>query len=197
MDQKDFIVVSPGGCGCTYFLSYIKNHTNLKTNDIRNRDRLKHISAHTINRLKGQKKILYIYNDLELAIESLFSRKYAKIQMYLLTGSQHYISKPNYYRSVIRNKKDIMGIETQFNIFENLPNHLKIPTMFINFNSILDKKGDIASFLGIDVKIFDDFNYRSRNSKTDHLDKRYQNIYKKLYEKMDQYDGVILNTPEN
>ena len=81
---------------------------------------------------------------------------------------------------VKENKKDIYGIEYQFDNWIN--SKQKIPILFLNFNDILQKKDLLDNFLGKKLN-YDNFENKDRESKViNNLE--VITIYDELYKKM-------------
>ena len=80
---------------------------------------------------------------------------------------------------VKENKKDIYGIEYQFDNWIN--SKQKIPILFLNFNDILQKKDLLDNFLGKKLN-YDNFENKDRESKIiNNLE--VISIYDELYKK--------------
>ena len=76
-------VVSPGGVGCSYFIKRLQAK-GIVTNDIGDRDGLKHMNAPAGSKyeenMKRFDKIVYVYNDPLLAIQSHYRRGWPFVQ---------------------------------------------------------------------------------------------------------------------
>ena len=125
LDNKryDALIISPGGGGTTYFLKYLKKYTNLQFNDTNDLDGLKHMSFNKEQKINSVNcdKIIYIYSDPKLAIDSHYRRKWSKIQLLKLGDPYHLKNtindKNSLKKQVIQKKKDVYGIEKQFDFF--------------------------------------------------------------------------------
>jgi hypothetical protein len=195
--KYDALIISPGGGGTTYILEYLYDHTNLRYNDIHDKDRIKHMSFDKENEINNIDcgKIIYIYGDPKLAIDSHYRRNWPKKQL-LKLGDPHDMKnrindKQNFVKQVAEKKYDLYGIEKQFDFFLN-SNNLNKKILFIDFYNIKNTKNKIAAFLKIDEKVFDDLHIKERASHYDNNEnQKYIEVYEKLYEKMKQYDGYI------
>jgi hypothetical protein len=195
--KYDALIISPGGGGTTYFLEYLNKHTNLKYNDIHDKDGLKHMSFNKENKINNVNcdKIIYIYSDPKLAIDSHYRRKWPKQQL-LKLGDPYHLKNTNndiniFKNSVIEKNRDMYGIEKQFDFFLNNQN-LNKKILFIDFYNITNTKNKIANFLNIDKHLLDGLSINKRESTyNDNEPPEYIEIYKNLYEKMKQYDGYI------
>ena len=140
-------------------------------------------------------KIIYIYSDPKLAIDSHYRREWAKDQLLKLGDPYHLKNtindKNSLKKQVIQKKKDVYGIEKQFDFFLK-NNNLNKKILFIDFYNITNTKDKIANFLKIDKHSLDSLRINTRASTySNHNDFEYNQIYKNLYEKMKRYDGYI------
>jgi hypothetical protein len=193
----DVLIISAGGGGTTYFMDYLLKNTDLKINDINDKDTLKHISFNRKIELNNVncEKIIYLYNDPLLAIKSHFRRNWAMNQL-KKHGNPHKLKEAdvtnidNFLEKTEKNNKDLYGIEEQYDFYMNgkINKHI----LFVNFNNILKNKKQIADFIGEDEHLFDNFKIKSRNSNNiDKGSKIIINIYKELYYKINKMDATI------
>lgn len=195
--KYDVLVISAGGGGTTYFMDYLSKNTNLKMNDINDKDTLKHISFDREDKLNNVDcdKIIYLYNDPLLAIKSHFRRDWAFNQL-RKHGNPHNLREDevkdinSFLEKTEMHNRDLYGIKEQYDFYMN--GNINKNIMFINFNNISKSKDKIAGFIGVDEKIFDDFEVRSRNSNNKDIDSHVINkIYKELYDKINRMDATI------
>jgi len=197
--KYDALIISPGGGGTTYFLKYLNDNTDLKINHIHDIDGNKHISTDQKNKLNNINcdKIIYLYNDPKLAIDSHYRRNWGKTQL-LKLGDPYNIKniindKNAFEKNIIEKNKDLYGIESQFDFFLN-DKGINKDILFIDFNNIQNNKHTISDFLKIDSKVFNNLSINKRNSSYDNIeDQKYLNVYNNLYEKMKKHDGYIKN----
>lgn len=195
--RYDALIISPGGGGTTYFLEYLKKNTNLQCNDTYDLDGFKHMSfnkEHKINSVNCD-KIIYIYSDPKLAIDSHYRREWAKDQLLKLGDPYHLQNtindKNSFRKQVIQKRRDVYGIEKQFDFFLK-NNNLNKRILFIDFYNIRNTTDKIANFLKIDKHSLDGLRINTRASTySNYNDFEYNQIYKNLYEKMKRYDGYI------
>lgn len=190
----DLLINSAGGVGCSYVMSYLKNNTSLKLNCERDSDKFKHISAHNFSKLAktGAKKCLFIISDPAMSIDSHYRRRWVPAHSKKLLSHPIKMSKQEYYQQVIQSKKDMFGIEKQFDAWtkDREPTDNYIDVLFIDFHSIKEHKEQIAKFIGCFVGVFNDFRYRNRHANHKHLHPEYKKVYDNLYQKMLQFNGV-------
>jgi hypothetical protein len=146
----DLLIIGAGGNGQTYFMQFCQKN-GLKINDINDTDKLKHMSSpNDIPANLQIKKCIFIYNEPHKAILSHFRRGWSYVQMVKL-GNPYKLQSTNinplekYINLVIENKKDMFGIEYQFNNWFNAKTDF--PILFLDFNEILNKKEKIDHFL--------------------------------------------------
>lgn len=195
----DVLIISAGGGGTTYFIDYLSNNTDLKINDVNDKDTLKHISFNRKNELNNVKcnKIIYLYNDPLLAVKSFYRRNFTTHIEKL--GNPHNLSNKYlenydlYIDNVINLNKDLYGIEEQYNFYMN--GKINKDILFVNFNNILKNKKQIADFIGKNGHIFNNFKIKPRNSNDiDKDSKIIKKIYKELYDKINKLDAKIKPT---
>ena len=197
-EYYDVLIISPGGGGTTYLMNYFNNYINLQTNSMYDYDTLKHISFNRLDELNNINcgKILYLFNDPLLAIESHFRRNFKDRQIKKL-GDPYDIAKflsdddkYRYYNEVINHNKDLYGFEKQFNFYLN-NNNINKDIMFIDFNSIKKYNKKLCNFLQITQNSFGKLENKLRASGYDEVPEKYKIIYNKLYKKIKKYDGFI------
>ena len=197
--KYEFLIISFGGGGTTYLMHNLHDIKKLNTNSPYDYDGLKHISYNRLDKLNKVNcdKILFLFNDPLLAIESHFRRDFKDRQLKKL-GDPHGIGdivldKTKYHNEVIKQGKDLYGCKEQFEFFAQ-NNKINKSVMFIDFNSIPKYKYKIAKYLKINVSLLDDISVKKRHSNHDknNIDDNYKKIYKSLYDEMKKYDGVIV-----
>ena len=197
----DFCVISPGGVGCSSLLDFCnRNMKKKRFNSAVDKDGIKHLSFHNFNKNKHKfKKILFIMNDSLIATESLFRRNYAWSQSGKLLGKCITVAKnrEKFYNMTKKKNREILGIDKQIDFYTN---KVKTPIMFIDFNSILDKKEEISKFLGVSTTIWKKFHYRERRTRMEDIVRKYPfidetvlKIYNDINEKYKKLNGVIMN----
>ena len=134
------LVVSPGGCACTAFISFIKQYVNV--NNTGDRDFLKHNlpDSDEIKKYKAT-HIIYIYGDISKAIRSLFRRNYNRQQYNKLRNRRRNknnvaLDKPiekltDYVKQVEETNEEPLGIINHYNAWKNEKN-----VFFIHYESI-------------------------------------------------------------
>lgn len=193
----DVLIMSPGGAGTTYFIQYIKQYTSLKVNDYRDVDGLKHISMGHLNRLcdAQPQKIIYLFNDPALTVESIFRRGWQSYHAPKLGGDSRItktMTKESYYDMCIDEKHDIFGIERQFSFLMSA--QLPCPMFCADFSKIDVKK--LSAFLQVDCQVFDALKLKPRHCSKNHLPDTYQRIYTNLYHNMSKmHNQVVLPRP--
>ena len=205
----DCIVASAGGGGTTYLLNYLHEHTSLRTNDLVNYDGLKHPSRKLLDTIymANPRKVLYVFNDPALAIESHFRRGYVPSLLanldnpHNLTYMNGIDAKKHYYADVSVQRMDLFGIENQFDFVTS--GELPCDVLCIDFPRLNDQdtRDRVAEFLEIPVQSLSTIHVRaSRHSDTKHLPTEYVNVYSALYAKMKKMHGIIVHpsgkTPE-
>jgi hypothetical protein len=81
----------------------------------------------------------------------------------------------------MQNKKDMFGIEYQYNNWSNTKT--SFPIMFLNFNDVLTRKNDIDQFIGKQLN-YDLFEIRERSSTEIQCPPKFKKIYENLKEKI-------------
>ena len=184
----DLLVVGSGGNGQTYFMKFCQNN-NIKTNCWNDTDGLKHINhPKLINNKYKIKKCIFIYNHPYKSILSHFRRNWWYTQINKL-GDPYKLPKniqniEDYYKLVIRSKKDLFGIEVQFDNWFNNHTVVDFPILFLDFNEILNNCEVINNFLqkSLNYKKFIIIDRNSDNIKKSN--KKAKKIYDKLYRKI-------------
>jgi hypothetical protein len=164
---------------------------------VHDNDGLKHVSFHKLKEIHkaSPKKIIYLYNDPALAIESHFRRKWAQTQIdkhgnpHKLHDLDYNDGKATYYTMCINTGRDLYGIEEQFNFM--LSGYVPCPVLFIDFAQLDTKK--IADFLDIPQSLLVTLHNKKRNSNKSKLPAQYQRIYNNLYQKMKRSHGTIIH----
>lgn len=117
------LVVGAGGNGQTYFMHFLKKN-NIAINDDGDKDGLKHLSSPTNKNLKNIDKCIFIYNDPYKSVLSHFRRGWQWLQLkklgnpFKLKNSD--VRNINSFLGLVKeNKKDIYGIEYQFDNWIN------------------------------------------------------------------------------
>ena len=186
------LVVGAGGNGQSYFMEFLKSN-KIITNSPGDKDRIKHLNSPLKTSLQDIDKCIFLYNDPYKSIVSLFRRKW-QIQQLNKLGNPFKLKKEDikdinsFLELVKENKKDIFGIEYQFDNWIN--SKLTIPILFLNFNDVLLKKDLLDKFLGTKLN-YNNFKTKKRSSdETLTDDSEIFGIYNKLYKK-------IINQSEN
>ena len=186
------LVVGAGGNGQSYFMEFLKSN-KIITNSPGDKDRIKHLNSPLKTSLQDIDKCIFLYNDPYKSIVSLFRRKW-QIQQLNKLGNPFKLKKEDikdinsFLELVKENKKDIFGIEYQFDNWIN--SKLTIPILFLNFNDVLLKKDLLDKFLGTKLN-YNNFKTKKRSSdETLTDDSEIFGIYNKLYKK-------IINESEN
>jgi hypothetical protein len=193
----DLLIVSFGGTGCSYFNYYLRQHTGLKINDLYDFDQMKHMPLNpgTAARFNGARKTIFLINDPLLAVESHFRRGWGVYQSEKL-GNPHQLSRNmkhgEYVNEVLKQKRDIFGIEYQFDSIVNHKDLLQGPLLILDFRKIKQSIETLSEFLQLDKKVFGQLNVQKRKSSEKKLPKTYVEIYKNLDKKMSKYHGTIL-----
>jgi hypothetical protein len=199
----DVIVISPGGGGTTYVMQQLKKHSGLYINHVDDRDGLKHISIDRKQIIDdiSPRRILYIFNDPALAIESHFRRKWPQTQLNKLGNPYHlqYLDsdggKERFYNDCMAHNKDMYGIQRQFEFM--VSGEIPCPVMCIDFVQFDRVRNEIASFLNIPVRRLDSVQVSTRNSSKHDLPAQYKTIYNSVYTTMKQYHGVVISPTLN
>ena len=179
------LVVGPGGVGQTYLLQYLKNE-GVKTNHIHDGDGQKH-KPHP-KYVKGTfKKYIYVYSATGNSVASLY-RRFPRAQLNKL-GNPYNIkttSFQNYEKMIQSSKKDLFGIENQFDNFVASTNK---DTLFINFYDVPKFFPLIEEFVGQKLDIS---KLKIKPRSVYKWSDAYSEVYSKLDEKMNAYSGVII-----
>ena len=182
----DLLIVGPGGYGQTYFMEFCKNN-NLNTNNIHDKDRLKHLSNPTnLNNKIKVKRCIFLYDNLYNLILSHYEEKW-QYNVLLKLENPYKLSKQDMYnfndykKLVLKNKKDMLGIENQFNNWFNKKTNF--PILFLDFNTILDNSNMIDNFLNTKLN-YELFKNNKILNKDINKHPDFSQIYNKLYEKM-------------
>lgn len=189
MIDLDLLIVGAGGNGQSYFMLWLKNQ-GIKVNDICDKDGYKHLSCPTLLEKKkcNVKKCIFIYNDPLNSIKSHYRRGW-QYQQIIKLGNPFNLKKENintfekYINLVTNYKKDLFGIEYQFNNWTT--KKVNFPIYFLDFNNISNKINELSRFIGKKLDR-NTFIIKERNSEYIAEDKYSQinNIYDNLYLKI-------------
>lgn len=132
------LLISPGGCACTSFITFLKNN-GVSINHEHDRDRLKHtLPWNPLIKQYNPTHIIYLYGDLDKAVRSLFRRNFHKLQYYKLHNIFNHTNIPvpfnnfrQYIRIVENSRSEPLGILNHYNAWKNIPN-----VFFIHYESI-------------------------------------------------------------
>ena len=187
------LVVGGGGNGQSYFMDFLMKN-NILINEFRDRDGLKHV--HSLNHMnkvlqkphnnkKVIKKIIFLYNHPYSAVMSHFRRNWQFAQMKKLGNPCQFKNRSeatfeNFSNLVLKNNKDLFGLEYQFNNW--IQAETNIPILFLDFNEINNKKEILNTFLKKKLD-YSSFIVKERNSKNNEKDPLYS-IYENLYQSM-------------
>jgi len=192
----DVIIISPGGVASSYLIDYLTSSANLKCNCHNDTDGLKHASFKKIDKINETKchKMIYLFNDPMLAIDSLYRRSWHVNNMCKLDDpykiAHQSRDKAVFIKKVVEQNKDLFGIETQFDFFLKDPT-LNKTVLFIDFDDIISQKQTIANFLNINPDLLNNLRIHNRHSFCDPTyPPEYTRIYSKLYAKMKAYNGL-------
>ena len=128
------LVVGAGGNGQSYFMEFLKSN-KIITNSPGDRDGIKHLNSPLKTSLQDIDKCIFLYNDPYKSIISHFRREW-QIQQLNKLGNPFKLKKEDikdiksFLELVKENKKDIFGIEYQFDNWIN--SKLTIPILFLN-----------------------------------------------------------------
>jgi hypothetical protein len=176
------LVVGSGGNGQTYFMSFLKKN-NININHIHDKDGFKHLCSpdHIKGHIKKRiSKCIFLYGHPYSSMRSHYRRGWETFQIAKL-GNPFALSKldmkyENYKQRVLSQKKDLFGIEYQFDNWIN--SDTPFPTLFLNFDEVLQKKSLINLFLEKDLN-YNLFQYEERQCALDkgRICKIYNNLY--------------------
>ena len=180
----DVLVVGSGGNGHTYFISFL-NKNKIITNNVFDRDKMKHKSCPTKINSKKIKKCIFLYNDPLKSILSHYRRKWQDIQMHKL-GNPYKLSKSDItpinklLKITVDKGEDVFGIKHQFDNWINAD--VNFPILFLDFNNVLESKGVLNKFLekNLDYSFFEKKS-RISSIKND-IDPTIIKIYSHLYD---------------
>jgi hypothetical protein len=148
------LIVSSGGCGCTYLNKAISKHVD--TNPLSNADHFKHLyspKSHLLNFNKIN-KIIFVYNDPLLAIVSHFRRGWAVMQHKQISPINEHIDESilqnqhTYFRYVIKNKRDGFGIINHALRWKSFDR-----CVFVDMRDITKTQNTISEYLNVDIKL--------------------------------------------
>ena len=181
------LVVGYGGSGQTYFMEFL-NKNNIRTNERDDADYLKHISHPDMVQNGEIDKVIYLFGDPYKSLLSIH-RRWGAIGIFQQSQK---IGNPNklsrYYtfekiqELILKNNNDIIG-------FENHVNNWccsKLPVLFLNFETIVERKELINNFLNINLD-WSLFKYEERNEYI--INPSLSEIYNKLFESFRLKDG--------
>lgn len=156
--EYDLLVISPGGSCQTYIMNEIikQKPDNYYTNDINDVDNLKDLSSYknsviTCNKIK---RVLYIFNNTLLSIQSHFNRNWYKMQYRKISkfedfNENHLFDDENLlFNEVIKTNKDISNISKHFYNWIDYPNNI----YFLDASSDYNEQ-ELALFLGFNLKL--------------------------------------------
>lgn len=151
----EILVVSPGGVATTMLIKHIRSF--IKINCENDTDYLKHIPTIPKNFIKKKIKIIYIYDNKEVILNSLERRSYLTRQIIKLGGILEFFT--NFF-----NKRNLCKkyIEYQINHFIKS----EYPYLLIlKYEDIWNEKKTIMKFIGIsDLNFLNKFpEKRNRN----------------------------------
>lgn len=152
----DVVVCSPGGVATTTFLNYLSEY--VKTNCPDDGDSLKHVPRPE-NILLCEYffgKIIYIYGDPEVIVDSLERRKYVRAQ-----GSKLGCLSAALLPLPLARKGLARAIVSQINSFLSASDDR---LLCVEFNEIWEKKAELANFIGVSQELFVD-NFPPRRSR--------------------------------
>ena len=187
------LIVGSGGVGQTYFIRFLNNQ-GITTNKIHDLDEQKH-KSHPKYVNKNFTKYIYLFHESGKSIASIFRRSWGKNQIKKLGNPYNLtiesFNNPNEFQNYVvlveTEKKDLFGIEFQFDNFVTSTNK---DTLFINFNDVLKYKKELSEFVGKNLN-FSKFNIRSRYVYRN-ISNKYNEVYSELDKKMNKYSGVIV-----
>ena len=187
------LVVGSGGNGQTYFMEFLKSN-KLVINHIHDTDGLKHLySPDKIPALIKPTitKCIFLYSHPYSSLMSHYRRGWEKFQIVKLGNpfalTEASMKYPCFKKNVLINKKDMFGIEYQFNNW--ITANTSFPVLFLDFNEVLHKKALINLFLETELD-YRFFQQKERNCKVDNS--RICKIYSTLYNNMEE---AVLRRP--
>ena len=160
---------------------------NIKTNDCRDGDKLKHLSNPEKKKLNKVTKCIFLYNSSLKSILSHIRRNWAFRQCKKLGNPNNLRRRqishlPTYFNLVKKHRKDLFGIHHQFTNWINA--NTKFPILFLNFNDVLDNKEILDKFIGKKLN-YNHFNIRKRNSSS--RNNNIDNSITKIYNNLDKF----------
>ena len=194
----DVLVVGSGGNGQTYFISFL-NKNKIITNDIFDRDKIKHASHPSKVEHKIIKKCIFLYNDPFKSILSHYRRNWPYIQMRKL-GNPYKLSKSDItpinklLKHTTDKGEDVFGIKHQFDNWINAD--VNFPILFLDFNNILESEDILNKFIGKKLN-YTFFENRLRNSTLNNnihptIIKMYTDLYDYIKVKAEKKNLLVL-----
>jgi len=159
------LLISPGGCACTAFISYLKKYIN-NINNENDTDKLKHtLPWNPSVKNYNPTHIIYLYGDLDKAVRSLFRRNYHNPQYRKLNNIFKNKDIPipfnnfkQYIKLVENAKIEPLGIFNHYKAWKSVPN-----VFFIHYENI-QKTPLLDDFLGLPKGTCSKFPIKERTS---------------------------------
>ena len=184
--KPKILLISPGGCACTSFITFLKNN-GVSINNENDKDRLKHTLPWNplIKKYKAT-HIIYLYGDLDKTVRSLFRRKFHRPQYYKLHNIFNHKDIPipfnnfkQYIRIVENSKTEPLGILNHYNDWKAVPN-----VFFIHYESI-PTSSELDTFLQLPLGTCRKFIIKDRTSEqNENESSEYLNLMKHFTEKI-------------
>lgn len=181
----DILVVSYGGVGTTDFIRKL-NQNGIRTNDIDDRDGLKHISDPAMCNPKP-KRAIYMFDCPILANKSHFRRNWFWDQVRKTSNGINKVSKEYTWSEFLRDNKDWCMMEQHWDNW----NTADFPVLFLKLSDAYKHNDVISKFLGFETTI-EFFIKKNRNCKIMPGDRL--SVYDSLVSKQNLVNGFkILN----
>ena len=188
-------VVSPGGTGCTYLINLLKKN-GCVTNDFGDRDGVKHMNSPEHRKYKDMikkfDKIVYVYNDPLLAIQSHYRRdwpfkQHTKISTQPISESSLGTTFEKWQENTMQKKMDIYGIQQHFQRWFNKTH--EIPILFIDFRNENDFV-KLSEFIGKKITKSEKKRKSNKESVRSEIVEMYDAIDADICEKIKDVDSL-------
>lgn len=159
--ELECIVVTPGGAGSTFVLRCLSNF--LRTNDPNSqRDGIKHIHTpqHPILDLYDVKRAVYLFDDPQRAVLSIFRRGYQHVIPKVNANHRSAAEYLDYVRAhtpeldldeFLRRGVDLFRCERHFRNWTELP--APFPRLFLKYGHLYEQLPRLFAFLGLPAKL--------------------------------------------
>lgn len=165
-DETDLVIVSYGGVGTTFLLDFLGQYK--KTNDLWNRDKIKHSPLPPVG-FNPNLKFIYVYGSPQMAVASLFRRDYHPSMSRKL--QRWYGNTKPLPLDMTLDEYAAAGVDSFYferHFFNWYESYLTgIPTLFVRYETLFDNVQSLLEFVGLPETIANFPRKTARNSLRD------------------------------